>query len=124
MNLTISYLHCLTLYSREDGEGWLGCFSRGTRLGFSRKTALSREEGGPRVYVQDLVEEHGTMLHKLWVEAGGSLYVCGKVAMARGVQERLVAVVEKVAGVGREEAEATISKCREEGRYQEDIFTS
>ena len=112
------------MYSREDGEGWLGCFSRGPRLGFSRKTALSREEGRPRVYVQDLVEEHGTMLHKLWVEAGGSLYVCGKVAMARGVQERLVAVVEKVAGGGREEAEATISKCREEGRYQEDIFTS
>ena len=40
----------------------------------------------PKEYVQDLVKKHGSLLYKLWQQQGGSLYVCGKVAMARGVQ--------------------------------------
>jgi len=106
----------------DEEEGWLRSFSRGPKM--TRVTAMSKEEGEPRNYVQDLVEEHRHVLNKLWLEAGGSLYVCGKVAMAVGVQESLVALVRKVQGVGKEEADAVIDKCREEGRYQEDIFTA
>ena len=36
--------------------------------------------------MQDLVKKHGSLLYKLWQQQGGGLYVCGKVAMARGVQ--------------------------------------
>ena len=28
---------------------------------------------------QDIVEENGELVHKLWIEAKGSVYVCGKV---------------------------------------------
>jgi len=109
-----------------EDEGWLGgCLpSRAPRLPFTRLTALSRQEGKPSQYVQDIVEENADLVHKLWVEGKGYLYVCGKVAMARGVQQRLVAVVSQVEGVDEKEALARISQCRGEGRYQEDIFTS
>jgi hypothetical protein len=30
--------------------------------------------------------EEGSLLYKLWQQEGGSLYVCGQVAMARAVQ--------------------------------------
>jgi sulfite reductase alpha subunit-like flavoprotein len=36
--------------------------------------------------VQDLVAGQGALIYKMWQDQGGSLYVCGKVAMARGVQ--------------------------------------
>ena len=29
---------------------------------------------------QDIVEENAVLVHKLWIEAKGSVYVCGKVA--------------------------------------------
>ena len=63
------------------------------RLPFTRLTALSRQEGKPSQYVQvadmlffdrfisfqDIVEENADLVHKLWVEGKGYLYVCGKV---------------------------------------------
>jgi len=110
----------------DDEDGWLtGCLpNRGPRLQFTRLTALSRQERRPAQYVQDIVEENGELVHKLWIEAKGSVYVCGKVAMARGVQERLEAVVAQVGNIGEEKAQARMAECRAEGRYQEDIFTA
>ena len=66
------------------------------RLPFTRLTALSRQEGKPSQYVQvavlvvidffyrfisfqDIMEENADLVHKLWVEGKGYLYVCGKV---------------------------------------------
>lgn len=89
-----------------------------------RVTALSQEEGRPRQYVQDLVGEEAELVHKLWMEGGGSLYVCGKVAMARGVREQLGRVVGRIEGLAEEEVEERLQQARVEGRYAEDIFTS
>ena len=50
------------------------------------RLALSLQEGRPRQHVQDLVAGQGALIYKMWQDQGGSLYVCGKVAMARGVQ--------------------------------------
>jgi len=110
----------------DDEDGWLaGCLpNRGPRLQLTRLTALSRQERRPAQYVQDIVEENAVLVHKLWIEAKGSVYVCGKVAMARGVQERLEAVVAQVGNIGEEKAQARLVECRAEGRYQEDIFTA
>ena len=61
-------------------------------------TALSRQEGKPSQYVQvgviftffkdeqftpfkDIVEENADLVHKLWIEGKGHLYVCGKVGV-------------------------------------------
>ena len=44
------------------------------------------QDGQPKQYVQDLVFGHGSLIHRLWGQEEGSLYVCGKVAMASGVQ--------------------------------------
>jgi sulfite reductase alpha subunit-like flavoprotein len=85
---------------------------------------VSREAGRPRRHVQDLVAEHGQLIHQLWFQEGGSLYVSGKIAMARCVREQLVAAVAAAAGLDREEAAARVEQCREQGRFQEDIFTS
>ena len=47
---------------------------------------LFLQDGQPKQYVQDLVFGHGSLLYRLWGQEEGSLYVCGKVAMASGVQ--------------------------------------
>ena len=91
---------------------------------FKHLTAVSREEGKPRKYVQDLVREQGALLHKLWLEEGGSLYVCGKVAMAKGVQEALEEVFQQWGGKEKDAARRSIQELKAEGRYMEDIFTA
>ena len=80
-----------------------------TRFPFTRLTALSRQERRPAQYVQvknksrwkiiageifftcfwvlisthcqDVVEENAELVHKLWIKAKGSVYVCGKVVL-------------------------------------------
>lgn len=93
-------------------------------LPFKRLTAVSRENHRPSQYVQDVVEENAELVYKLWIEEKGSVYVCGKVAMAHSVQERLEAVIAQVGKIGQNEALARMDECRLEGRFQEDIFTS
>ena len=85
---------------------------------------MSRQDGKPSKYVQELVSEEGALLYKLWLLAGGSVYVCGKVAMAKGVQEALAEVLRQWGGLDREAARLRIQSLRNEGRYQEDIFTA
>ena len=91
---------------------------------FTHLTAMSRQDGKPSKYVQELVSEEGVLLYKLWLLAGGSVYVCGKVAMAKGVQEALAEVLRQWGGLDREAARLRIQSLRNEGRYQEDIFTA
>ena len=55
------------------------------------RLALSLQEGRPRQHVQDLVAGQGGLLYMLWQDQGGSLYICGKVAMARAVQVQWLA---------------------------------
>ena len=63
-----------------------GRLATGRAAVLEARQALSLQEGRPRQHVQDLVAGHGGLLYKLWQDQGGSLYVCGKVAMARAVQ--------------------------------------
>lgn len=85
---------------------------------------LFLQDGQPKQYVQDLVFGHGSLLYRLWGQEEGSLYVCGKVAMASGVQDALLTVLKHGGGMTKEEAAVRMTEFRKEGTYQEDIFTS
>eukprot|EP00092_Neocalanus_flemingeri_P020673 GFUD01022403.1.p1 GENE.GFUD01022403.1~~GFUD01022403.1.p1 ORF type:complete len:1266 (+),score=266.98 GFUD01022403.1:84-3881(+) len=87
-----------------------------------RHTALSRAVGAPRQYVQDMLVEQGAKVWQLWQEQGGSVYVCGKISMAAGVQEGLETVLQQQGGLEKNEAKETLARLRTEGRYQEDVF--
>lgn len=89
---------------------------------FSRHTALSREKGQPRTYVQDIVLKNGWMVYDAWQRRGGHVYVCGKISMAKGVQEALQSILQSWGGLDLGEAKEVIAGMKAEGRYQEDIF--
>ena len=91
---------------------------------FTHLTAVSQQEGKPSKYVQDLIPEEGALVYQLWLLDGGSIYVCGKVAMAKGVQVALAEVLRQWGGLDREAARLRVQTLRTEGRYQEDIFTA
>ena len=44
-----------------------------------RKVGYSRETLSPKVYVQDLIRQHGKLIWKTLFVEGGSIMVCGKV---------------------------------------------
>ncbi|MDX1570741.1 MAG: flavodoxin domain-containing protein [Xanthomonadales bacterium] len=69
------------LYQAE----WLNHLKAGrlTRM----DAAFSRDAGGPR-YVQDVVNAQASELAR-WVERGAHVYVCGSIAMGKGVEEAL-----------------------------------
>ena len=89
---------------------------------FERYTAYSRIPGKPRKYVQDLVEEKAALVWNLWQQKKGIIYVCGKIAMATGVQNALENIVRQYGDMGREDSKLFLDRMKAEGRYQEDIF--
>ena len=110
------------LANKQGVFSWALSLLTGGSLEFERYTALSRAPGTSRRYVQDLLVEEGARVWKLWQEQGGSLYVCGKISMAAGVQEGLENICQEFGGISRQEAKELLDKMRAEGRYQEDIF--
>ncbi|KAJ3076851.1 hypothetical protein HDU98_011712 [Podochytrium sp. JEL0797] len=84
---------------------------------------LSREEGGVK-YVQEAVEEKGEDVWRV-LDAGGRLYVCGGVEMARDVH---AAVGRICAGPGRfeggeKEIKAYLKKLTSDERYLKEIWS-
>ncbi|XP_060115369.1 nitric oxide synthase, inducible [Heteronotia binoei] len=86
-------------------------------------TAYSREDGQPKVYVQDLLRNRlEADVHRLLHEEEGHLYVCGDICMARDVAQTLKEMFAKRLGLTNEQVEDYIFQLKRQKRYHEDIF--
>ena len=91
-------------------------------INFVRKVALSREEDETCQYVQDLVKEDGELVYKLWVKEEGTIFVCGKVAMAEEVEIILRKILESYGRMDPQQSVTVMKTKKSEGRYQLDLF--
>lgn len=89
---------------------------------FQRIVAFSREPGQKKQYVQHAVLQDGARLFMTWIIMHGSVYVCGKIDMAREVGDSLRKILMMYGEFDEEGALKKIDQIKDEGRYQEDIF--
>ena len=83
--------------------------------------AFSRDQQ-QKIYVQDRIREHGAEVYA-WLERGAYLYVCGDARnMAGDVQDALIDVIARHAGVDRTAAGQRLKELRRAGRYQRDVY--
>ena len=57
--------------------------------------ALSREEGIPKTYVQDLALKEADSIFELIVNENGHVFVCGDVTMAEHVNQTLRKLIQQ-----------------------------
>ncbi|KAM4871260.1 methionine synthase reductase isoform X3 [Urocitellus parryii] len=93
------------------------------KVSFSRDAALQEEEA-PVKYVQDSLQLHGPQVARILLHEKGCLYVCGDAKnMAKDVNDALVEIISKEAGVDKLEAMKTLATLKEEKRYLQDIWS-
>merc|ERR1712029_734633 len=90
-----------------------------------RTTAFSRQPGKRKEYVQDIVRRKSLLIFEYLYNKGGTVYVCGKVAMAEAVTEAIIAAINK--HMPKEDKFITsatefVNEMREDGRFRQDIF--
>ncbi|XP_060064662.1 nitric oxide synthase 1-like [Ylistrum balloti] len=85
-------------------------------------TALSREPGVPKVYVQDVLKQNGKEVFEQILRRGGHVYVCGDVQMANDVSTTLCKIIQEFGKLSAEDAKFVMLKLREANRFHEDIF--
>lgn len=83
-------------------------------LAFSRDSA-------DRPYVQDRLVEAGAEVYR-WLQEGAHLYVCGALAMERGVRAALQGIVATHGGLGEDESAEYLEVLQSQGRYQKDAY--
>ncbi|XP_038059438.1 nitric oxide synthase, brain-like isoform X2 [Patiria miniata] len=85
-------------------------------------TALSREKGKPKTYVQHILKNRGKEVFKSIQEKNGHFYVCGDVSMAADVCNTLESIASEHGKMSIEEAKNYVIAMRDQNRYHEDIF--
>ncbi|XP_033108490.1 nitric oxide synthase, brain-like [Anneissia japonica] len=85
-------------------------------------TALSREPGQEKKYVQDVLLDRAADVFDLVNKHKGHIYVCGDVSMAEDVCKRLEIIVQKQGKLSPEQAKEYVSRMKDQVRYHEDIF--
>jgi sulfite reductase (NADPH) flavoprotein alpha-component len=118
------------------GRGWLLFGNRNGREDFLyqlewqdalKRGALHRldlafsRDSAEKIYVQDRIREHGRELYA-WLENGAHLYVCGAVAMGKGVHAALIDALATHAGKDAESAEEYLRELQQQGRYARDVY--
>lgn len=82
--------------------------------------AFSRDQAG-KVYVQDRLREQGRALYD-WLQGGAHLYVCGAIAMGKGVHAALLDVVAAHNGGDADAAAGYLGELQRQGRYARDVY--
>ena len=92
------------------------------RIPFEIFTAFSRDQS-QKVYVQDVIRQHGrAVYHLLWVLCG-TVYVCGSSGkMPQAVRTALVNVCQKWGDMEEEVAEGALQRLEKEGRYKQETW--
>ncbi|KAJ4342800.1 hypothetical protein N0V95_006857 [Ascochyta clinopodiicola] len=82
-------------------------------------TAFSRD--GPKTYVQDRVGEYAGEVLEL-LDAGASMYICGKASMAREVDMKMEDAVSRAKGLGETEVKAWADSLKKRGKWKADVW--
>ncbi|KAF2204266.1 sulfite reductase flavo protein alpha-component [Delitschia confertaspora ATCC 74209] len=84
--------------------------------------AFSRDQR-QKVYVQDLIREHGQQVYDALANRNGLIYICGSSGkMPQAVRESLIEVFQGHSGQGREEAEKYLAEMEKSGRYKQETW--
>lgn len=82
-------------------------------------TAFSRD--GARTYVQDRVDEHAAAILEL-LDAGASMYICGKASMAREVDMKMEDAVRKAKSLDETEVKTWADGLKKRGKWKADVW--
>ncbi|KAG7399959.1 hypothetical protein PHYBOEH_007479 [Phytophthora boehmeriae] len=85
------------------------------------RCAFSRDQAH-KVYIQDKIAEDKEILADLLLRQNGHFYLCGPTWPVADVREALVGSFMEVGGLDRRQANATIERMREEGRYVLEVY--
>ncbi|XP_071945535.1 nitric oxide synthase-like protein [Antedon mediterranea] len=85
-------------------------------------TALSREPGQDKKYVQHVLKDRERDVFDLVNKHKGHIYVCGDVSMAEDVCKSLESIVQRQGKMTSEQAKEYVSRMKDQVRYHEDIF--
>ncbi|GMF51043.1 unnamed protein product [Phytophthora fragariaefolia] len=85
------------------------------------RCAFSRDQEH-KVYIQDKIGEDKTILADLLLRQNGHFYLCGPTWPVADVREALVSSFMQEGGLDRRQANATIERMREEGRYVLEVY--
>ncbi|ETI49155.1 hypothetical protein L917_06613 [Phytophthora nicotianae] len=85
------------------------------------RCAFSRDQEH-KVYIQDKIAEDKEILADLLLRQNGHFYLCGPTWPVADVREALVTSFTQVGGLDRRQANATIERMREEGRYVLEVY--
>ena len=85
-------------------------------------TAFSRDQD-PKFYVQDVIRQQAGSVHRLLVELGGVVYVCGSSGkMPKAVRAALADVFRREGNIDERAAERYLESMEKEGRYQQETW--
>jgi sulfite reductase (NADPH) flavoprotein alpha-component len=85
------------------------------------RCAFSRDQEH-KIYIQDRIAEDKEILADLLLRQNGHFYLCGPTWPVADVREALVGSFMEVGGLDRRQANATIERMREEGRYVLEVY--
>lgn len=109
----------LAFGARRQGElPYFGPLNKVPESFMKKLFAFSRQEDGPKQYVQDKLREESKQVATLLQDANGYIYICGLKAMEQGVEEALSDIAR---GVGVDWA-GLRDTMREDGRYHVETY--
>ena len=82
------------------GDELTGAHAGGAGVLRGLRLAFSRDAGGPKVYIQHLMEQDGRLLADALHRDGGSFYLCGPTWPEPDVEAAIVGALDKHAGLG------------------------
>ncbi|RLN95289.1 hypothetical protein BBJ28_00012254 [Nothophytophthora sp. Chile5] len=85
------------------------------------RCAFSRDQPH-KVYIQDKIAEDKEILADLLLRQNGHFYLCGPTWPVADVREALIGSFTEVGGLDRRQANMTIERMREEGRYVLEVY--
>ncbi|XP_076972944.1 methionine synthase reductase [Tamandua tetradactyla] len=92
------------------------------KVSFSRDAPVGEEPSAK--YVQDNIQLHSKQMARILLLENGYIYVCGDAKnMAKDVNDTLVEIISKEAGVEKLEAMKMLATLKEEKRYLQDIWS-
>ncbi|BGP17002.1 hypothetical protein JCM10213_000363 [Rhodosporidiobolus nylandii] len=91
---------------------------------FKMHCAFSREEGKPKVYVQQLLKEEGDRIGKALTQGKGYAYICGDAgSMAKAVERELAVLLGNAKGGSTEEGEKELKLLKDRNRLLLDVWS-
>ena len=126
---------CSDAQSTEKDVLIFGCRNRGADYFYQEEwkdlmeqipltvfTAFSRDQH-QKVYVQDIIRQQASFIHRLLVELGGIVYVCGSSGkMPKAVRAALIDVYRKEGNINEGAAESYLERMEKDGRYQQETW--